>query len=176
MFFIVKLDAQTLVSQLNRSVVDIFDAFINCWIAWIWLFDFDILHVLDKKHQALNTLSQHSQTEDKTDFDNSDIEDFLNSQLFHLSVQVYLVSTEHVVSWKLKLIITSVLNPESEYFEDQIAMTTYLVTLQHLIDMQGKEFTKFKTKALKHIVQDMKLFHCDSKNIRIHKVVNKEKN
>jgi len=59
------------------------------------LFDFDILHVSDKKHQALNTLSQHSQTKDEADFNNSNIEDFLNSQLFHLSVQAYLVSTEH---------------------------------------------------------------------------------
>ncbi len=53
-------------------------------------------------------------------------------------------------------------------------MATYLVTLQHLIGMQGKEFTKFKTKVLKHIVQDRKLFHCNSKNMRIHRVVNKE--
>jgi len=138
------------------------------------LFDFDILYVSDKKHQASNTLSQHSQKEDETDFNNSNIKDFLNSQLFHLSVQAYLVSTEHVVSQKSKLIITSVLNPESEYFEDQIVMATYLVTLQCFIDMQGKKFTKFKTKALKHIVQDMKLFHCNSKNMRIHRVVNKE--
>jgi len=42
--------------------------------------------------------------------------------------------------------------------------------------MQGKKFTKFKTEALKHIVQDMKLFYCDSKNMRICKVVNKEEN
>ncbi len=175
-FFIVELNAQTLISQLNRSAVDIFDAFINCWITWIQLFDFDILHVSDKKHQALNTLSQHSQTEDETDFDNSDIEDFLNSWLFYSSVWVYLVSTEHVMSQKLKLIITSVLNPESEYSEDQIVITTYLVTLQHLTDIQGKKFTKFKTEALKHIVQDMKLFHCSSKNMRIHRVVNKEEN
>jgi len=138
------------------------------------LFDFDILHVSDKKHQALNTLSQHPQAEDETDFNNSDIEGFLNLQLFHLSVQAYLVSTEHVTGQKLKLIITSVLNPESEYFENQIAMATYLVTLQHLINMQGKKFTKFKTEALKHIVQDMKLFRCSSKNMRICKVVNKE--
>ncbi len=55
-------------------------------------------------------------------------------------------------------------------------MTTYLVTLQCFISMQGKKFTKFKTKALKHIVQDMKLFCCNSKNMRIHKVVNKEEN
>jgi hypothetical protein len=40
--------------------------------------------------------------------------------------------------------------------------------------MQGKKFTKFKTEALKHIVQDMKLFCCSSKNMRIHRVVNKE--
>ncbi len=42
--------------------------------------------------------------------------------------------------------------------------------------MQGKKFTKFKTEALKHIVQDMKLFCCSSKNIRICRVVNKEEN
>jgi len=140
------------------------------------LFDFDILHVPDKKHQALNALSQHPQTEDETDSDNSDIKGFLNSQLFHLSVQAYLVSTEHAVGRKSKLIITSVLNSESEYFEDQIAMTTYLVTLQHFTDMQDKEFTKFKTEALKHIVQDMKLFHHSSKNMGICRVVNKEEN
>jgi len=91
-------------------------------------------------------------------------------------VWAYLVSIEHAAGQKSKLIITSVLNSESEYFEDQIAMATYLVTLQHLINMQDKKFTKFKMKALKHIVQDMKLFHCGSKNMRIHKVVNKEEN
>ncbi len=138
------------------------------------MFNFDILHVSDKKHQALNTLSQHSQAEDEADSDNSDIEDFLNSQLFHLSVQAYLVSTEHAAGRKSKLIITPVLNPESEYSEDQIAMATYLVTLQRPTSMQGKEFTKFKMKALKHIVQDMKLFHHSSKNMGIHRVVNKE--
>ncbi len=173
-FFIVKLDAQTLVSQLNRSAADIPEALINCWIAWIQLFDFDVLHVPGKKHQALNTLSWRPQAEDETDFDNSDIEDFLNSQLFHLSVQAYLVSTEHAAGRKSKLIITPVLNPESEYSEDQIAMATYLVTLQRPTSMQGKEFTKFKMKALKHIVQDMKLFHHSSKNMGIHRVVNKE--
>jgi len=91
-------------------------------------------------------------------------------------VQAYLVSTEHAAGQKSKLIITSVLNSESEYSEDQIAMATYLVTLQHLIGMQGKKFTKFKTETLKHIVQDMKLFCHNSKNMRIHRVVNKEEN
>ena len=53
-------------------------------------------------------------------------------------------------------------------------MATYLVTLQRLTGMQGKEFTKFKTKALKHIVQDMKLFCRSSKNMKICRIVNKE--
>ncbi len=140
------------------------------------MFDFNVQHVSDKKHQASNTLSWHSQAEGETDFNNSDIEDFLNLWLFHSSVWAYLVSTKHVIDWRSKLITTSVLNSESEYFKDQIFIATYLVTLQHLTDMQGKKFTKFKTKTLKHIVQDMKLFHCSSKNMRICKVVNKEEN
>ena len=53
-------------------------------------------------------------------------------------------------------------------------MTTYLVTLQCFTNMQDKKFTKFKTEVLKHIVQDMKLFHHSSKNMRICRVVNKE--
>jgi len=34
-FFIIKLDTQTLVTQLNYSVTDVFDVLINCWLAWI---------------------------------------------------------------------------------------------------------------------------------------------
>jgi len=55
-FFIIKLNTQTLVAQLNCSVADVLSVFINCWLVWIWFFDFDILHVSEKKHQALNTL------------------------------------------------------------------------------------------------------------------------
>jgi len=47
-FFIVKLNAQTLVSQLNRDAVNIFKAFINHWIAWIRLFNFNVQHVLTR--------------------------------------------------------------------------------------------------------------------------------
>jgi len=41
-FFIIKLDTQTLVTQLNYSVTDVLNVFINCWLAWIWFFNFDV--------------------------------------------------------------------------------------------------------------------------------------
>jgi len=33
--FIIELNIQTLVAQLNYSVTNVFDALINCWLAWI---------------------------------------------------------------------------------------------------------------------------------------------
>ena len=40
--FVIKLNTQTLVTQLNCSAADVLGVFINCWLAWIQLFNFDI--------------------------------------------------------------------------------------------------------------------------------------
>src|SRR6266487_3883028 len=43
--FVLELDANTLVAQLNRSASDLPGALVTGWIAWIRLFDFDVKHV-----------------------------------------------------------------------------------------------------------------------------------
>ena len=40
--FILKMNANILVAQLNWTVTDLSDALIIWWIVWIWLFDFNI--------------------------------------------------------------------------------------------------------------------------------------
>ena len=40
--FVIKLDTQILIAQLNCSAADVSDTLINCWLAWIWLFNFDV--------------------------------------------------------------------------------------------------------------------------------------
>ena len=51
-------------------------------------------------------------------------------------------------------------------------MIKYLVTLQCSTDMHSKTFTTFKKWALKYLVQNSELFHCESKNMSIWWVVN----
>ena len=55
--FILKVDMNTLIAQLNRMMSDLSEALITCWIVWIQLFDFIMWHVSDIKHKAADELS-----------------------------------------------------------------------------------------------------------------------
>jgi len=46
-----------LVAQLNRSATDLPEALITRWIAYIWLFDFEVRYVPRTKHTIANGLS-----------------------------------------------------------------------------------------------------------------------
>ena len=104
MLFVIELNTQTLVTQLNRSAADILSVLINCWLTWVWLLDFDVQHISEKKHQVLDTLFRRLKMINKTEFSKNNIKKFLNTQLFHLSVQFYLVSVSHSAEDKFKLI------------------------------------------------------------------------
>jgi len=170
-FFIIELNTQTLVAQLNCSVTDVLDVLINYWLVWIQLFNFDIQHVSKKKHQALNTLSWWLQMNNE-DLSNNDEKKFLNSQLFHFSVHTYFISINHVTINKFSLITISVLNLNSNYSKEQKQIAKYLTTLKRSADMKDKKFIKFKTKILQYLVQKVKLFWRVSKNMNIKRVVN----
>lgn len=51
-YFVLETDASVLVAQLNRSGVDLPGALITHWLAWIQMFDFEVRHVLGRKHTA----------------------------------------------------------------------------------------------------------------------------
>ena len=84
--FVIELNTQTLVTQLNRSAADVLNVLINCWLTWIQLFDFDVQHVSEKKHQASDALFRRFKVIDETEFSENNIKKFLDTQLFHLSV------------------------------------------------------------------------------------------
>ena len=79
--FITEIDVNTLIVQLNRSVVDLFKILMIRWLAWIRLFDFNVRHVLDKKYTATNELFRKfhdlSNNIDKVYTEN--INDFINN-------------------------------------------------------------------------------------------------
>ena len=76
--FVLELDANTLIVQLNWSVNDLPRALVTSWIAWIQLFDFTVKHVLRNKHTAADKLSHQLKIEDK-DKKEKNIDDFIDS-------------------------------------------------------------------------------------------------
>ena len=82
-WFTIKIDVNILIIQFNRSAADLSEALIICWLTWIRLFDFDVWHVLDKRHIATDELSRKSceLLNDIDEVHEKNINDFIDDQL-----------------------------------------------------------------------------------------------
>ena len=60
MRFIIEIDANILITQLNRSVANLSEVLIIRWLIWIKLFDFDVKYISDKKYIAVDDFSRRS--------------------------------------------------------------------------------------------------------------------
>ena len=60
MRFIIEIDVNILIVQLNRSAADLSEILMTRWLTWICLFNFNIRYVFDKKHIAADELSRRS--------------------------------------------------------------------------------------------------------------------
>jgi len=78
--FILELDANTLVAQLNRAATDLPGALVTRWLAWIQLFDFEVRHVKGAKHGAADGLSRRPHFSDDSE-DDIDIDEFVADEL-----------------------------------------------------------------------------------------------
>ena len=131
---------------------------------WIKLFNFSIKHVLKRKHNAADDLSQKSENSllnEETDT----VDDFINLQLN--SIQIYLVSVK-------KSKESSVL--KNDYSKKSIRIAVFFICLQQSLNLTIKKFWKFKKKALKYVVSSWHLFQQANKNIPLWKIVNSEEN
>ena len=64
------------------------------WIAWIYLFDFDIRHVLGMKNTVADGLSRQLVTEeDVKEVENNNINKFLDAQFLSM-FRVFLIMTD----------------------------------------------------------------------------------
>ena len=63
-WFVLEVDAATLMAQLNHLVLDLSNYVIICWISWIHLFDFNVKHVPGMKNTVADGLSQQPSTEE----------------------------------------------------------------------------------------------------------------
>ena len=80
MRFIIEIDVNTLIVQLNRSAADLSEILMTCWLTWIYLFNFNVWHVLDKRHTAADEFSRRSR-EFSNDIDKvheKNIDDFID--------------------------------------------------------------------------------------------------
>src|SRR5947209_4762886 len=55
--FLVEINANMLVTQLNLSVMDLPGALVTRWLIWIRLFNFKVRHILGVKYGAADDLS-----------------------------------------------------------------------------------------------------------------------
>jgi len=163
MKFIIEINVNTLMMQLNQSASNLSEALITWWLAWICLFDFDVHHVLDCKHSTLNELSRRlrESSDDEDEIHEKDINDFINAQLNF----IHLCSVSIVVEKDMSIL-------KDLYSEHFKKIAHYLIFLLRLFEMSIKEFRKFKHKVLKFMIQDKHLFKRFNKIASVQRMMN----
>ena len=163
MKFVIEIDVNTLMMQLNQSASDLSKALMTWWLAWICLFDFDVHHVFNCKHSTLDELLRRlrESSNDEDDIHKKDINDFINAQLNF----IHLCSVSIIVEEDM-LILKDLY---SEYFKK---IAHYLIFLLHSFKMSTKEFWKFKHEALKFMIQDKHLFKKFNKIASVQRMMN----
>ncbi len=149
--------------QLNKSASDLSEALMIQWLAWIRLFNFNVHHVFNCKHNTLNELSRRlrESSDDEDETHKKDINDFINAQLNF----IHLCSVNIVVEENMLILKDSY----SEYFKK---IAYYLIFLSRSFKISTKEFWKFKHEALKFMIQDKHLFKRFNKIASVQKMMN----
>ncbi|KAJ9246723.1 hypothetical protein DTO195F2_9270 [Paecilomyces variotii] len=164
--FRLEVDAKTLVAQLNRTATDLPGSVVARWIAWIQLFDFDVVHVSGKKNLVADGLSRKPATErDLEEAEDDDMEEFLDLQF----CAVYYASVQEVESDSIPW-----LTPTLHWSEKSLLIAEWLQTMTKPDNMDRGQYAKFKKEALKYMVQDGVLFRRARQNQPCRTVVDDE--
>jgi hypothetical protein len=156
--FILKIDARVLIDQLNRSSTNLSSALITHWIAWIRLFDFDVRHVSEDKHTAIDDLFKKLSS--SVNIAEIEIEENINDWI---KAQMNCVRVYFITDSKSSL--------EVSYSKKSQNIAAYLTILRKSSDMTAKKFNIFKKKVLKYKVQNKHLFRLNSKNVSLRRVI-----
>ncbi len=141
--FVIEIDINILMTQLNWSASDLSEALMTQWLAWICLFNFDVHHIFNRKHNAFNELSRklRESSDDEDETYEKDINDFIDAQLNF----IHLCSVSIVVEENMSILKDSY----SEHFKK---IACYLIFLSRSFKMSTKEFRKFKHETLKFMI------------------------
>ena len=159
--FLLEIDAKVLVAQLNRAATDLPGALVTRWIAWIRLFDFEVVHVKGTKHTAADGLSRRPRTasDDLDEIEAGDIDDWVTMELEYLQIFTSGVEEESAGGGDASNISDQEELPlDDEYSRESQRIAKWLTTLRKPQGMSRKEYRAFKTKATKYSVRDRKLW------------------
>ena len=167
MRFIIEIDANILMMQFNRSVVNFSEILIIRWLTWIKLFDFNVKHVFDKKHTIANDFFRRfwNFSNDIDEIHEKNIDDFIDKQLNY--VRVYFVNVNEI---KKKLSL------KKNYFEKSQRIAKYLIILIWFNEINRKIFYKFKNWTLQFLICDKQLFKRANKNVFFKQIVDEIEN
>ena len=144
--FVLKMDMNTLVAQLNQAATDLPEALVTWWMTWIKLFNFSIKHVSGRKHSAADDLSwksENSSSNEEVDV----VNDFIDLQLNSIQIcPVFMKKSEKFTVLK------------NGYSEKSIRIAIFLISLQQPLNLTTRKFQKFKEKALKYVISNQHLF------------------
>ena len=165
--FIIEIDVNILITQLNRFAVNLSEVLRIRWLTWIRLFDFNVRYMVDKRHIAAEELFRRSceLLNDIDEVHEKKINDFIDDQLNYVqicSMQINETNDEQ-----------SLKNKYSEKFQ---RIVHYLITLARSSHLNWKKFCKFKNWDLQFFVRDRHLFKWINKNVSLRKIIDKAKN
>ena len=131
------------------------------------MFDFNVWHVLDKRHIVTDELSWkfHKFSNDIDEVHKKNIDNFIDDQLNCVRICSMRVN-ENDDEQSLK----------NEYSEKFQKIVHYLITLARSNHLNRKKFRKFKNWILQFLVRDKHLFKRINKNVSLQKVINKTEN
>ena len=143
-------------TQFNCSAADFLKILITRWLIWIKLFDFNVKHILNKKHIIANNLSWQFRDflNDINEVHEKNIDNFIDEQLN--CVRVCSVNVNKI---KKKLSL------KKNYSEKSQRIARYLIILIWLNEMNRKIFRKFKNWMLQFLIRDKQLFKHANKNV-----------
>ena len=133
--FIVEIDINILIIQLNRSAVDLAEILIICYLIWIRLFNFNVRHIFDKRYIATDELFRKfcEFSNDIDEVHERNIDDFIDDQFNCVricSMRVNKNDDEQLL--------------KNEYSEKFQRIPHYLITLARSNHLNRKKFRKFK--------------------------------
>ena len=86
--FIIEIDVNILIAQFNCFVADLSEILMTYWLTWIYLFNFDVRHVLDKRHIITDELSKRfcKLSNDIDEINKKNIDNFIDDQFNYVQI------------------------------------------------------------------------------------------
>ena len=156
-----EINAEMLIVQFNRFKIDLSNVFIIKWIAWIWLFDFKVKHIQEKKHTTIDELFKRSVIDEKIKQQTNefDIDDWID------------VDLNFIRTYSILMKIKPVLIKNENYNQKSKKITAYLFYMKKSFIMIIKKFNSFKQKTLRYKMQNDHFFQKNSKNVFMRKII-----